>query len=986
MAIEQPQDPTQAAEAPVEPQAQPATPIDLEADPFGEFGEGEQVAGMGRIVRELIEKFAGKRARPRPKAAPGAPGAPTPPGKGMEPVKPPEPPSGQMVPADDVIEAEPALPEVVLGTTRPLANLNYFDNPNTRELLGLLQEKGRTPRGTSWTRTKAEAKELRDLGRMIDEKPSLNWSPAQLTRLRGLLETQAQELHTFSRMLQDKKRQGIDISTEERAMFAQMSSQLVATQNSVSGLSSQAAQLLNSLKIDIKGDDWTPIAKLIDQSGGAEVLDKKIELVANAQPGRQLQMAVKDSWLTKSWGGLMKLRYNMLLSSPRTHAKNILGSASALTYEKVLIDPLAYINNQALVGISAAGRKLKLPNWFVEQELPPRAVASSLHGTWMGMREGVGTFMDIMQERELQDFSGKFANELGMRYRPGEMMGSQSNNRFVRSAGQLASMPTKLLEAEDAFFRSAAYRSRLHTLAMDRAHIEAGGDMALREQRYQQLVDEPPKDLRAQATEYSQKLTFTNDPSMYGKFWGQLYKSAHALQKIPPFQVVMPFVRTPANLLAYMTEMAGVNPSYSRMIEQLQGSPRERAELLARMEASIGIAMGVYGLWANGVISGMGSSNWRTSEMMKTQGWQPNSLNFGGTIYSMNGLDPTGQLLSTWATVFELAEEARQHDNGVDVLNVTMGVLLSTSDMMMDKSYLAGITEVVDIIGNQRGAPGEANKQLGNLIASSAVSTFVPNTLRDFRRMDDPVIRDMGVTYSTETDFITSVGYRMQKLVANMVPGLSDDLPPRFDWKGDVMTMKGNMLARGFSPIEITEEGPDAATLELLDNNVVPSRPKRRIEVPYTGGKVYVDFDALDPSGVLAASFSRDVGQARKKIVEKIISSGAYTRAARNGDVGYAESIAAKMLSDGMSQATREVKQDYLKSLRDGDTFKICTPDGDCSMQWTPNEDHRDAYNWRHIIREYQRHQNVMDSPGIKGKSKVSPRLPDWMLNEKVKF
>lgn len=1007
MAIEQPQDQAQPVEPAQESQAQPETPIDLGQDPFGEFGQGEQVAGMGSVVRTLLEKFAGKRA---PKAAPDGPGAPEAPPPSPDA---PEPSGGQLVPAEEPLEAQRALPEVVLGTTRPLANLDYFDNPNTRELLGLMQERGRTPRGITHERTTAQAKELSDVGDLIGGKPSLNWSPAQLTRLRGLLETQAQEVHTYAKMLQDKKAGGIDISTEERAMFAQMSTQLVATQNAVSGLSSQAAQLLNSLKIEIKGEDWTPIAKLIDQSGGDELLDEKIASVARAQPGKQVHSAVKESWGAQTWGTILKWRYNMMLSSPRTHMKNIIGSASALSYEKVLIDPLAYVNNKVLTGVSRAGEATgvgpaavraartipplkKLPDWFVEQELPAKSMAASTHGLHIGMREGIKTLGDIIMERELPDFTSKFANELGMRYRPGEALGANSSSAAVRGAGRAASMPTRLLEAEDAFFRSASMRTRLHTLAMDRAHTESGGNMQLRESLYQKYVDSPPQDLMQQAVEYSQKLTFTNNPDMYGKFWGGLFQAARKAQNITPFgapvmKFVMPFVQTPANLLAYMSEMSGVGQLFSpdRMIAQLGGSPRERAEVLARVEAAAGLMGGVYMMWSNGQISGMGSSDWRTAQLMKTQGWQPNSVRMGDKFYSMNGLDPSGQLLSTMATVFELMEEAKQHDNGVNMTNVAMGVLLSTADMMMDKSYLAGITETIDIISNGRGTPGEGMKQLGNLFASTAVSTVVPNALRDFRRMHDPIIRDMGVTYSTETDLADSVGYRMQKLVANMVPGLSDDLPPRFDWKGDVMTTKGNMLARGYSPIEISEKGPDASTVELLHNNVVPARPKRRIEVPRTNGRVYVDFDAMDPSGVLAAAFSRDVGQARKKAVDAVMSLGEYQQLVADNRDGFAESDAAKVLQRAIRAATTEVKMEYLRKLRSGDTFQICVPEGggqDCSMQWTPGADSRDAYDWSGIISQYREQRTIVESPGIKGKSKVQPAMPEWMRNERMRF
>ena len=78
--------------------------------------------------------------------------------------------------------------------------------------------------------------------------------------------------------------------------------------------------------------------------------------------------------------------------------------------------------------------------------------------------------------------------------------------------------------------------------------------------QYQTYVDGPDAPMQRMAKDYAAKQTYTNDPNVYGGILAALARgAASAQQRNIAVNMILPFVRTPANLLSYSMEMIGAN-------------------------------------------------------------------------------------------------------------------------------------------------------------------------------------------------------------------------------------------------------------------------------------------------------------------------------------------------------------------------------------------------------------------------------------------
>lgn len=951
----------QPAESAGQPLSSPRPePIDLEQDPFGtSMGEGEQSAGLGSAILKLFARGKKGPGAPKPDpaqaTAPGAPDAPVEPGKAMESAEP-------------AIEGKLQGPKVQLGTTRPLANLNYFDSQDTQLVLAKLQKHGVTPQPQSWASTEAQTLSV-DVARLTGRAPSLNWSPGDVLQMRKLLDSQGKSVKEMGDMLNSKMTEGAELSAEELAEFELRSTQLVATQNAVAGLSTEAGRLLNSLQIRVDTPEsvWREMAATVERGGGNESVKAKIRNVATASAPGQVQRAVQDGALNKTWRFLLQLRYNMMLSSVRTHGANVAGSGMVSAYEAAVIDPLAHVNNLILSSGSKAMSWAGLPV-PVEQALPPASEFGAWRAAARGTISGLKVARDIAKGvADPNVYGGKYANEIGVRYKPGEGWGQGSQSAGVRAAGAIASTPTRLLEAEDALFRSLNYTKRLEQLAFDRAYAEAGSDVPRRDALHAQYLTAPPTDMGQAAKEYGQKLTYTNDPSIYGKLIGSLYKAGNGLTQFPPFKLIIPFVRTPANLLGYTGEqITGGALSPMKLTDDLLGDdPRLRADALARVEMAVGMAGLLYTQWEQDKFTGQGSANWNTVRVMESQGWKPNAVMTEDGYVTLNRLDPMGATLGAFATAFELSQELGDKDT----MFVMMGTLLSTADMMQDRAFLSGFTDM--LIALDRGKSGVG--ALGNLVASTAQSMVVPNITRDFRNISDQKRRSLRVDYEAE-GVLPGVWQRLRKSIKNALPIASETLPPAVDWKGDFILNNAHPLVRGFVPVEFTEKEFDLPSSEILRNNVAPNTVDHRIGVPGSAGVIKVNLLTIDPNGILYAAYQQRVGQRRHELVEQVIESRGYRKAVEEGLSGHKESAAARALSTALSKAQSAEAMRLLEDLATpGTVFSV----GEQSYTVPPEVAH--GLDVREAVKSYRKHREQLDNQGLQYREKDAPAMPEWM-------
>ena len=880
--------------------AAPEAPIDLGADPFGAgLGEGVQVAGGGfGAIRPFLKRLLGRKGAEEGGEEAVEAGVEAGIKSANEDVLPPTMTPGPKGPM-------PGAAEIRTGTTRALPNPGYFDSPETKNVLTLLERNAaRRIAGPVQTHaeTVAKAAEVAELQRLTGKQPDLTWAPEELTALRMSLDAQSKDLYADSMRLMEMRRAGLDIPQSALADFEMKSQRLVATNNAVAGLSSQAGKLLNALRIPANSDSeaFRHLASIVDQGGGAETIAEKVAVIAKTGGNTaKVNQAVEDSWRTRTWDAILKVRYNMMLSSVRSHGANIAGSTLAGAYETALIDPLAYIYNLTERGI----RKVVGKGPPAGADIPVNAYPAELRGIIDGAWDGLQLARDMALGREVpaESWQGKFINESGMRYRPQDLPET--------ALGKIGTTPTRMLEAEDAFFRSVYFNKRLRGLAAAEATARAGGDRAVYREQLQELLDNPTPDMRQQAQEYSQRLTFTNDPSLYGKMIGGMARAAANLQDVGPFRLILPFVRTPSNLLGYSLEASGIGKVVAPLKtyrEIYHGNPRERAEALSRVTVGVGMLTLLYDTWAEGKITGIGSGNFQATRLMESKGWKPNSYKADdGTYYELNRLDPLGLTMAMAASTFEIWNE--QNMSEADKTVASLGVLMQMGDLMLDRSYLSTFGQAIDAL--KSGAGG--TKSAASIGVSTVTSTILPNFLRDFREVTDPFRREQAWDVSA-----SGIMDRFYKNMMNALPGYSKQLPVALDWKGEPITNDGHYLVRGFLPVRMSEtEDWHQGTNELLMNNVFPNKPRTIMSIP-DGRGFKLELLSLDGGkGHVYSYYQQLVGKKREEFVARTVESLTYEEAVESGNDGTKDSEAGRMLASALSRATDAAKFEMLQAL-----------------------------------------------------------------------
>jgi hypothetical protein len=243
------------------------------------------------------------------------------------------------------------------------------------------------------------------------------------------------------------------------------------------------------------------------------------------------------------------------------------------------------------------------------------------------------------------------------------------------------------------------------------------------------------------------------------------------------------------------------------------------------------------------------------------------------------------------------------------------------ADLIKDETYLSTLTDFIVAFDGEKAERGES------IIVSSALSFVIPNFMRDIRRVKDPTIR------SLSSD---DIWMRLRKQFMNAIPGLSEKVPAKYDWKGDIMNLHQNAYVRAMVPFNVKDPSEqDIASMHLAANMIPVPRPDRKIDMRGEGN--FVDLMAMDGGwGYVYAKYEEIVGKARAEIVNEVIRHPRYAQLIEDGNVGPG-SDADLVLRDAIgagSKVGRVRMLEFLIEHYDDPTFK--RPAGDTVIMHHP--------------------------------------------------
>lgn len=551
----------------------------------------------------------------------------------------------------------------------------------------------------------------------------------------------------------------------------------------------ETARALESWKIPAGGprERLRALEDVLTGMGGSELhreMAKRVALLADNP--RALDAFADRAARATTMDAVREVWVNALLSSPTTHLVNVTSNAMVMAqqiYERWTAQQISALR-------AASGG------------VEPGEAAAMLHGLISGFWDALrlGGRRLILGDGE-QAFGGKV--DVRQNTIRGATFGAENTpvGRAIDYLGHAVNLPSRFLGAEDVIFRSIGYRMELHAQAVRAAASEGltGSQFAA---RVRAIIADPPESVRIAAQDQALYATFTDKAGALGEGLLRLR------EQVPVLSFILPFVRTPANILSYALERTPLAPLVKMWREDVRAGGARGDLALARMSTGTMILLTTADLAERGLITGGGPDDPGELENLRNQGWQPYSVKVGDAWYAYNRLDPLGMTLGMAADMTEMARRYEIEPEEVDeATEIVATGIAAIARVAISKTYLQGLSDFVEMLSDpERYSAGWINKFFASFVPAGAAATA---------RALDPVQRD-----------INSLWDHFQA----RLPELSKDLTPRRNrWGEPVQPSSGvGSWFDAFSPVKVSREkqSPVDAELERLNANIPP--PKKR--------------------------------------------------------------------------------------------------------------------------------------------------------------
>lgn len=645
--------------------------------------------------------------------------------------------------------------------------------------------------------------------------------------------------------------QGDHPGADDMADFRQKWIRHAAIQEQVSGMTAEAGRALQQFRQlassqEVRSD---VLASVITGAGGPkrlqEAADTLLEAV-EAGPGvfnTVVEKAAQPKWRDK----IAEWYVNALLGWPQTHVVNV--TSNTLT----AIAQIPEYATGALVGGVRQAFSREAVDRVTATEVGARAF-----GLLQGAKEGARLFAQALRTGEGSDFGSKVE--------------AQAFKAIGGKVGEVVRLPTRFLTAEDELFKGVARRMELNAQAVRIARKEGlKGDEASR--RIAELVADPTDDMFQRALDYGRYLTFQQK---LGPFAQKV--SAMASENLP-LKFLLPFVRTPTNLMKFATERSPAAPLLSEWRADFRAGGERRDMAVAKMMVGTGFGLAMYEAAAAGTITGSAPSDPKKARLLYADGWKPYSIKIDGTYYSYKRLDPFSTTIGVAADLATLPEgmtEKQREDKGTLLVASIMGNLAS-------KTWLSGASSFIEAISEPERYAGDFKNRL---IASFLLPNFVGGTARAL----DPVARS-----------VDSLGEEMQ----SRIPGYRDDLLPKRDVWGRPIKSEGGLGPDAFSPIWVSKELADPVNHELMQIDYAPGVPRKEV-----GGRTLTP-EEYDRYQELAGKGSHDsLAELVGSAAWRAMNDTAKVKAAKKVVAAARSDARAKLFGGGKSEDDLEAVDD----------------------------------------------------------------------------
>lgn len=505
------------------------------------------------------------------------------------------------------------------------------------------------------------------------------------------------------------------------------------------GLGTNLGRGLNARRIQSEAGrarlDPEAFNQIAQTMAGATEAGIDIELHAKrmlALTPTQRKTALRQSitFLKAGQDALYEAWINGLLSGPQTHAANI--TSNTLTTLWAVPERLA----AATLDVDALTKGRSV--YFGE-------TGAMLYGMVEGAKDGIRIAAKAMREgasafgpEKVERAPAITATAFGVN--PETAFGGA-----IDLLGAIIRTPGRALMTEDAFFKAVNYRMELRAAAYREAAAEGLRGKAFAS-RVAAIIADPPPAVKTRAEQFALTQTFNRELSDLGGVGGAAQGATTIANAVPLGRIVMPFIRTPANILHYASERTPVlNLLSDTLRADLMAGGARRAEALGKIGAggTVSAIVATYAATAIDaetpvpymtMITGEGPRDPKARATLERLGWKPYSVwnPYAGEYVSYRRTDPLGTVFGIVATATEMIGQLPEHG----AAEIATATAVATSKAMLSKTFMEGLSNFLDTM---EGNAGDFNR-----FAQGLARSAVPAGVRQgTRAVEDPVRRDM---------------------------------------------------------------------------------------------------------------------------------------------------------------------------------------------------------------------------------------------------
>ena len=615
--------------------------------------------------------------------------------------------------------------------------------------------------------------------------------------------------------------------------------------SSLNQLQEQSIEAIQAYKNERRGSmGQEKLLQLILTSRTADGIEAGLNKIVKQTMGKRMFDMVREYWINSLLSGISTFEINMI-GSAITYGLRTLeragGAALTGNFElaratlRYAFDAKAIMDSFDLaVRAAKSGEAISIPNsrQFDDAKSSMNAIQSDREGAFGAAINTIGTIVRLPSRGLLtgdelfkaMSYRSYVMTELALKGKAKGLSGKQlgeyvhkgvnahltetgrvfNEKNLVMTAKELADKKNLRFSARETFITNYIRKQKKEKRFITEDGVEIGyGNRGA---------------LAARAEQGAKINTHTQDSE------NSIVKGlSNIIVQNPWMTAIVPFVRTPTNILAFGIERSpfGLPMHFTRMMSSkyreglAKGTPTERAEIQGKMAMSVATTASLIYMLASQdtskIISGYGPREKNARKAWELDN-QPYSIRIGDRIHSYQRMDPMATMLGIIADINEGLEynEFDEKDMGT-----IFGVLaLAFSNNITNKSYVQGIDNLFKVLKD----PINNTEKFVGSIAGGFVPNFVNQTMNV--QEDRPLREVRGI-----------MDYMIKR-----TPGLEGDLPPRYNFLGDVETLESSGGFKGIvDPIYSKDVAKNIVDYELGNLGAGFGKPSTSLRKGFEG-------------------------------------------------------------------------------------------------------------------------------------------------------